>query len=205
MTSLLPTGIARDIHPPRTPDGPIGEPTLETWQDAPHNRWAFAHVAEFVPTAPIAHRQAAPRFGAAGAAELAAALPGIDARLEQSYTDALVVVRRGEVVAEYYREGIDAHTPHLLMSVSKSICGLTVGTLVDDGLVELERRIDEYVPARSRSSAAPIATLNPRRMISWSSMTATRITRSPRRACLPQSDPSVRRRRRSYGTVRLDR
>lgn len=152
MTSLLPTGIARDIHPPRTPGSPIGEPTLETWQDAPHNRWAFAHVAEFVPTAPIAHRRAAPRFGAVGAAELAAALPGIEARLEQSYTDALVVVRRGEVVAEYYREGIDAHTPHLLMSVSKSICGLTVGTLVDDGLVELDRRIDEYVPALAGSA-----------------------------------------------------
>ncbi|MGX5697302.1 serine hydrolase domain-containing protein [Agromyces soli] len=151
MTSLLP-GTARDIHPPRTAGAPIGEPTLETWQDAPHNRWAFAHVSELVPTAPIAHRRTHRPLGAIGAAALAEAMPGIEARLEQSYTDALVVVRRGEVVAEYYRAGIAADTPHLLMSVSKSICGLTVGTLVDEGLVELDRRIDAYVPALACSA-----------------------------------------------------
>ena len=58
MTSLLPRHITRGAHPPRVPGGSAAEPTLDTWQDAPHNRWAFGHVSEFVPTAPIAHRPA---------------------------------------------------------------------------------------------------------------------------------------------------
>ena len=37
-------------------------------------------------------------------------------------------------MAEHYRDSVDPDGVHLLMSVSKSICGLTVGTLVDDGL-----------------------------------------------------------------------
>ncbi|MFF2274396.1 serine hydrolase domain-containing protein [Agromyces sp. NPDC058126] len=153
MTSLLPAGVARDAHPPRFPGAEPGEPSLETWQDAPHNRWAFAHVAELVPTAPIP-RSAAPLPGRdrAGLDALLDELPDLAARLEASYTDALVVVRDGRVVADHYREGIGPETPHLLMSVSKSICGLTVGTLVDDGRLELARRVDEYVPALAGSA-----------------------------------------------------
>lgn len=145
MTSLLPPHSTRAAHPSRVPGGSAGEPTLETWQDAPHNRWAFAHVAEFVPTAPIAHRLSEePARPVTGLGRLIA-LPRLVERLEQSYTDALVVVRDGAIAAEYYRDGVDPDGVHLLMSVSKSICGLTVGTLVDDGLLDPELRVDHYV------------------------------------------------------------
>ena len=152
MTSLLPQSVANGAHPPRVPGGSGDDPTLATWQDAPHNRWAFAHVAEFVPTAPIAHQPAeASARQVVGLGRLAA-LPALGDRLEQSYTDALVVVRDGTIVAEHYRDGVDPDGLHLLMSVSKSICGLTVGTLVDEGLLEPERRVDHYVPELAGSA-----------------------------------------------------
>ncbi|MFF2273494.1 serine hydrolase domain-containing protein [Agromyces sp. NPDC058136] len=142
-----------DVHPPRLPGAALGEPTLETWQDAPHNRWAFAHVSEFVPTAPIARR---PVDGGAehvvGIDRLEAAMPGLVERLEQSYTDAIVVVRDGAVVAEHYRDGFAPSDVHLLMSVSKSLCGLTVGTLVDDGVLSPDRLVASYVPALAGSA-----------------------------------------------------
>ena len=145
MTSLLPPYFTRGARQTRTTEGTAPEPNLETWQDAPHNRWAFAHVAEFVPTAPIAHQSAdAPPRPVTGLSRLAS-VPGLVERLDQSYTDALVVVRDGAVVAEHYRDGVDPDGLHLLMSVSKSICGLTVGTLVDDGLLDTDRRVDDYV------------------------------------------------------------
>ncbi|MFB6612170.1 serine hydrolase domain-containing protein [Agromyces sp. NPDC056379] len=153
MTSLLPHRIGRDLHQPRVAGAPIGEPSLETWQDAPHNRWAFAHVAEFVPTAPIARRPSIDeQHDGPGLSALRDTLPDLEERLEQSFTDALVVVRGGEVVADFYRDGFGPTAPHLLMSVSKSICGLTVGTLVDDGLLDPSRRVDHYVPALAGSA-----------------------------------------------------
>ncbi|WP_136706065.1 serine hydrolase [Agromyces sp. H66] len=153
MTPPLPTGLARSAHPPRFPGGEPGEPSLETWQDAPYNRWAFAHVAEFVPTAPISHRSAVTTIDTGvGLKPLLGALADLERRLEESYTDALVVVREGRVVADYYRDDFTPHTPHVLMSVSKSICGLTVGTLVDEGLLDPSQRVDHYVPALDGSA-----------------------------------------------------
>lgn len=146
MTDLIPTIAAR---PSRYPGAQV-PPTLETWQDAPHNRWAFAHVTEFVPTAPIT-RHPISRSGQ----EQLEALAGVDDlrnRLETSYTDALVVVRGGEVVADYYRPGFSPHDRHLLMSVSKSICGITIGTLIDDGLVDPHSSVSRYLPELSGSA-----------------------------------------------------
>lgn len=143
--------IAADTHPPRVP-GASGKPTLDTWQDAPHNRWAFAHVAEFVPTAPIPHRAAEESMRAVVGLDALKSLPGVRSHLEESFTDALVVVRDGEIVAEHYRDGLHPDGVHLLMSVSKSICGLTVGALVDEGLIDPAQRVDRYVPALAGSA-----------------------------------------------------
>ncbi len=149
MTSLLPQPLAPGAHHSGSSSGDGARPTLETWQDAPHNRWALAHVAEFVPTAPISRLPgdtAAARVAGLGALSTVSEL---EARLQQSCTDALVVVKDGAVVAEHYRGGVSPDGVHLLMSVSKSICGLTVGTLVDEGKVSLDRRVDSYVPELS--------------------------------------------------------
>lgn len=152
MTSLLHQSTAGTAHPPRIPGASHGEPTLETWQDAPHNRWAFAHVAEFVPTAPIPRRTAEQSERAVVGLDALRSLPSLAERLEQSYTDALVVVRDGDIVAEHYRDGSQPDGVHLLMSVSKSICGLTVGTLVDEGILDPAQRVDRYVPALAGSA-----------------------------------------------------
>ncbi|WP_313479968.1 serine hydrolase [Microbacterium sp.] len=146
MTSLQPQSLTDGGHPSRIPNGSISEPTLDTWQDAPHNRWALAHVAEFVPTAPIAHLPAETKARPVARLDALAAVPDLVERLDQSYTDGLVVLRDGKLIAEYYPEGVDPDGVHLLMSVSKSICGLTVGTLVDEGLIDPSRRVDNYVP-----------------------------------------------------------
>ena len=158
MTSLVPQPLAHGGHPPRMPFGSSERPTLDTWQDAPHNRWALAHVAEFVPTAPIAHLPTETKARPVVGLDALAAVPDLVARLDRSYTDGLVVLRDGTLIAEYYREGADPDGVHLLMSVSKSICGLTVGTLVDDGSIDPGHHVDHYVP-ELRGSAYGDATV----------------------------------------------
>lgn len=137
-------------HPARYP-GAAGQPTLDTWQVGPHNRWTFAHLGEIVPTAAITRRFPAAPVGATerlGALEL----PELTQRLEETYTDALLVLHRNEVVAEYYRPGFATDDLHLVMSISKSMCGLVVGALVDSGDIVPSARVVDYVPELAGSA-----------------------------------------------------
>ncbi|MHA6695514.1 serine hydrolase domain-containing protein [Homoserinimonas sp. A520] len=132
---------------PLTDTGSRATLGLENWQDAPHNRWTYSRVSEFVPAARISrHPQVATDERARLPRKLADALPDLDARLAESYTDAFLVVTDGKVVDERYAEGFQPHDQHLLMSVSKSICGLVVGTLVDEGALDVNARVEQYVP-----------------------------------------------------------
>lgn len=125
--------------------------SLDTWQDPPQNRWAFAHLGEIVPSATISRL---PAHGAGPTAHLdglLTGLPGLERRLEATYTDAFLVLTGDEVVAEYYRDGFAPHDRHLIMSVSKSLCALVFGTFVDAGRIDPDQAIVHYVPALAGS------------------------------------------------------
>ncbi len=66
--------------------------------------------------------------------------------LADTFTDAFLVVHEGEIVAERYFAGMTAGTPHLLMSVSKSILGCVAGALADRGLLDPQAPVTVYVP-----------------------------------------------------------
>ncbi|QTV79947.1 serine hydrolase domain-containing protein [Microbacterium sp. NIBRBAC000506063] len=137
--------------------GLSASPTLDSWQGAPDNRWVFRNVEETVPSARVSHlpasMTASPRD-----LEVLAAVPGLEARLEDTYTDALVVEQAGRVVAEYYAPGFGPDQTHLLMSVSKSLCAIVVGALCDEGLIDPGRMLQSYLPAL-RGSAYGDATV----------------------------------------------
>lgn len=140
-------GAATGPHPGRYPGAAAGRPRLASWQDAPDNRWAFAHLGELVPTATVARTvPAAPADATVRLDALTPLLPGLQARLERSFTDAFLVLRGEEVLAEYYRPGFAAGSLHLVMSVSKSLCGLVVGALIGERRIDPERPVTDYVP-----------------------------------------------------------
>ena len=126
-----------DGFPPR----PGTQVTLANWRTDPFNRWAFHHVRELLPTADIPHNPANVRelpVRPAGLEELPiAATAGRALTLEQALsptsTDGLVVLHRGSIVLERYFNGMTEHSPHILMSVSKSMLGLVAGILVGNG------------------------------------------------------------------------
>ena len=140
------TAVRTGPHPARYPGAPAGEPTLDSWQEAPHNRWAFGHMSELMPVATVSRRPEAVPGATVRLGALGAQLPGLVARLEQTHTDGFLVLRGDEVIAEYYREGVAPDQLHLLMSVSKSLCSTVFGALVDAGRIDLADRITAYVP-----------------------------------------------------------
>jgi CubicO group peptidase (beta-lactamase class C family) len=133
--------------------------TLANWQEPPFNRWAFQHLRELIPTAriprsdgpvwrlPRAERDLSKvRFRADGRETT------VEQLLERSFTDGFLVLSRGRIVSERYFNGMTPETPHLLMSVSKSVVSTIAGILIGRGLLDGATPVIEVVPELAGTS-----------------------------------------------------
>ena len=133
--------------------------TLANWQDPPFNRWAFQHIRELIPTARISRGDGRslrlPRaerdisgltFRSAGRDLTVAEM------LSETYTDGFLVLHRGAIVCEQYFNGMTPDTPHLLMSVSKSVVAAVAGILVSRGLLDVAAPVETIVPELTGTS-----------------------------------------------------
>ena len=133
--------------------------TLANWQDPPFNRWAFQHIRELIPTAKIARGAHLMRRLPRGEQELGQVAFCFQNReltvqqfLEQTWTDGFVVLHEGRVVYERYMNGLAADTPHLLMSVSKSVTAAVAGILAGRGLLDVGAPVTAIVPELAGTS-----------------------------------------------------
>ncbi len=90
---------------------------LDRWQVGPFNRWSYQHAGELLRTVTV------PR-GDGPVRPLPVGEP-VDVA-EPPYLDGLAVLRRGELVAERYANGMEPATRHLSQSLAKSVLGLLV-------------------------------------------------------------------------------
>ena len=136
------------------PPAPDGQVTLANWRMSPLNRWAFHHVREIVPSADIASDPATALALPSAPVDIGAlridrdgqrAL-SLDEFLDETNTDGMVIVHRGRIVFERYANGMTAESPHILMSVSKSLLGLLAGALAARGDLELDRPVTAVIP-----------------------------------------------------------
>jgi CubicO group peptidase (beta-lactamase class C family) len=136
------------------PPAPESQVTLANWQDPPFSRWAFRHMRELIPShaipagppAPLPASVAALDLGHAAVSQFDGGVSTVEDVLAGTYTDAFLVVHDGQVVAERYYAGMTARTPHLVMSVSKSILSCVAAVLTDRGLLDLQAPVTTYVP-----------------------------------------------------------
>jgi CubicO group peptidase (beta-lactamase class C family) len=127
--------------------------TLANWRKPPFNKWSFQHVREIVPSADIPNDPdsvwalpSAPVDLSSLSVDDAGTALGFDAFLSETDTDALVVLHRGRIVSELYATGMTRQTPHILMSVSKSVLGILAGILADQSVLDLSAPAATYVP-----------------------------------------------------------
>ncbi|HSV58136.1 MAG TPA: serine hydrolase [Variovorax sp.] len=126
----------------------------------PQMRWVLQHTREVVPTRNV-------RRGALAPAPLQVAAPGLgelafeddkgkpltlEQWQESTYTDALVVLHRGRVVYERYRNQMRPETPHLLFSITKSFTGLIAAQLAHEGQIDPQALVTRYVPELADSA-----------------------------------------------------
>jgi CubicO group peptidase (beta-lactamase class C family) len=131
-------------------------PTLDDWLTPPHHRQGLHRVEQVVRCATIARGNTAVRELPTAAAQLdwdtvmvaTAEGSGIsgDEYLRRSHTDGVVVLRGDEIVFERYFDDFTPSTTHIIMSISKSFCGMLAGVLVATGDLGLATQVRHYVP-----------------------------------------------------------
>ena len=128
--------------------------TVANWQDPESVRWAFRHMREIIPSQVIpagpAPAALPPRgdadFAGVSVHRLSGAQSSVEDVFDETSTDALIVLHDGVLLTERYYAGTNPATPHLLMSVSKSLVGCVAGILADRGTLDVTAPVEQYVP-----------------------------------------------------------
>ena len=135
------------------PSSDADQVTLANWRTAPYLKWAFQHVREIVPSADIPNAPgdvwkltpAQADFSSFAFAH-GGKQYGLDTFIDETDTDGLVILHRGKVVLERYGHGMTADTPHILMSVSKSLTAIVAGILIEQGKLDPDQKIVSVIP-----------------------------------------------------------
>ncbi|RJG41276.1 serine hydrolase [Mesorhizobium sp. DCY119] len=126
---------------------------LTNWRERPYSTWTFQNVSEFVPSA----QARSARLEEAAALPLGKfadvkvtnvngtelALPDF---LSDSNSDSLVIMRGGDVIAEWHAPHTDPSRPHIVFSISKSFTGLLAGILEAEGKLSFADLVTKYIP-----------------------------------------------------------
>jgi len=144
-------------------------PATGVYESQAANRWFMQHVRRVLGTAdlrgpcdaqgdrPRARSRPLPvalrdldglRIGGEGRARG----PTLAQVLRRTATDGFLVIADGAIVVERYFHGMTPATAHMWQSVSKSLVSCVAGGLVDDGRVDLARKVTTYVPELAGSA-----------------------------------------------------
>lgn len=174
--SLSTAGLAQTLPPPSATD-PValrimaGSPpaadrrvTRANVLKYPNARWAFHNMRAVFPTHAIGSSLAQSRLprsrtmlGDIPFGDTNGASTSLSEWRDATYTDALIVLYRGQVVYEYYMPGMTADQPHALWSMSKSILGLLTLQEIEAGRLDPAARVGTLVPELSGSAWAQVS------------------------------------------------
>ncbi len=74
--------------------------------------------------------------------------------LERNYTDGIIILHKGKIVYEKYPSGLKQNGVHSAMSVSKSFTGILASILIDEGIINPEKLVTDYIPELQDSGFA---------------------------------------------------
>lgn len=122
----------------------INKADIYNWKTWPLNRWAFHNVNDIIQTKVV---EKDPSYTNLLKNSPNATINGIiRSHLLDTETDAIVVLYKGEIAYEYYANGNEKETPHILMSATKSVVGLIAGMLESKGNINLDATVATYIP-----------------------------------------------------------
>jgi CubicO group peptidase (beta-lactamase class C family) len=133
----------------------LPEPTLANWRQHPYNIRGFVEVGRLVANHAIKAGPVVRPLADGTPLDLAAIRTGQQSAADliaESNTDGFLVLKDGAIVAETYGPAMNAATPHIIFSVSKSVTGTLAGVLVEGGALDPDAPVTRYVPELSSSA-----------------------------------------------------
>ena len=122
----------------------------------PRTRWSYSNMRQLLPTSVVRRAdRPIPPLPRAERTDLDAVafvpLGGGDTTtwgesLLANYTDGILILHRGRIVYERYFGVLDAHTPHIAYSVTKSFVATVAATLVHEGSLDEQATVSHYLP-----------------------------------------------------------
>ena len=122
----------------------------------PQWRWSFSHWRELVPTVEVSRgplpvnlltRDDRKDLDDVTFVPMGGGKPMTWAdSLVANYTDGIVVLHRGRIVYERYFGALKAEGQHIAFSVTKSFFGTLAATLIAEGKLDANARVDRYIP-----------------------------------------------------------
>ena len=139
---------------PGFPPPPDKRPSQSNWDLAPFNRWSFLNMRSLFPTADVKSSGGDIKPLSTANQDLLSiqfsdhkgANTTVSEFIDTTYTDGFIVLHKDKVIVENYYNGMVAYTPHLCQSVSKSIVGSLAGILCDQGVLDINAPLVDYVP-----------------------------------------------------------
>lgn len=126
--------------------------TKDNWLESEENLRAYTQRSEFGPTRTIwrGDKQATSLCYEDYPLDLSTIKTeqgtSISDYLEQTKTDAFMIMKKGKVLYEDYFNGYQHYEPHALNSATKSFVGLLVEIIAFDGLLDLNQKASYYLP-----------------------------------------------------------
>ena len=130
----------------------------DNWLTPPNNRWSFQNMSFLFKTiklrksiSPVAlskNLKSIEYFEFEG-------LEGkktIRQMLDESFTDAFLVIKDSKIIFEEYQNNMDRGSLHLMNSVSKSFVGMLIGILAEENKLNPSDKVIQYIPELEKSA-----------------------------------------------------
>lgn len=128
----------------------------------PARRWSVSNFRQLMPTTNVSRGTGAPgAWPSAQRKDLDSVqfLPNgsnqpmsWEQALKTNYTDGVVVIHQGKIVYERYFGVLKPEGQHGAMSITKTFVGTLAASMVADGTLDPNRRVDSYVPEMAPSA-----------------------------------------------------
>ncbi|VVE42678.1 6-aminohexanoate hydrolase [Pandoraea anapnoica] len=129
----------------------------------PKNRWSFSNMRRLMPSANVWRGDGQPSplvrsqhisspIGDVTFADLNGVRHKFSDLMQVTDADGIIVLHKGKVVYEEYAGVLKSEMPHAVMSVTKSIVGTIAAMLVEDGRLDADAQVTQYVPELAGSA-----------------------------------------------------
>ena len=133
--------------------------TLKNWRLYPFNRTAFSNIEKILPISIIEKGSNSSNTNIKYENLSSLSFTNkyqekqiITDFLKKNLSDNFVIIKGGNKVYEWFNENEQKNKQHILFSVSKSLTGLATGLLIENNLIDINKKITFYIPEVENSA-----------------------------------------------------